>query len=118
MMNNMPHKNNHQETIAYRLTEGGKPEPHALMEEFGINLRTTQRDLSERFAFLELEKKNGVYKQAGLDTSHARRPGRCAQAPVVMVVDLRDGFSSVASNANAITSKPAKASVKSGVMRP
>jgi predicted DNA-binding transcriptional regulator YafY len=67
-MANMPHKPNHQDTIAYRLTEilrrlneGEKLEPHALVEEFGVNLRTIQRDLNERFAFLELEKKDGVY---------------------------------------------------------
>ena len=67
-MINMPHKPKHQDTIAYRLTEilrrlneGEKLEPHALVEEFGVNLRTIQRDLNERFAFLELEKKDGVY---------------------------------------------------------
>lgn len=64
----MPRKPNHQETIAYRLTEilrrlneGEKLDPHALVEEFGVNLRTIQRDLNERFAFLELDKKDGVY---------------------------------------------------------
>ncbi len=64
----MPKKLAHQETIAYRLTEilrrlneGEKLDPHALVEEFGVNLRTIQRDLNERFAFLELGKKDGVY---------------------------------------------------------
>lgn len=64
----MPRKPNHPETIAYRLTEilrrlneGEKLDPHALVEEFGVNLRTIQRDLNERFAFLELDKKDGVY---------------------------------------------------------
>ncbi|MBH1957912.1 MAG: HTH domain-containing protein, partial [Burkholderiales bacterium] len=64
----MPSKPKLQETIAYRLTEilrrlneGEKLDPHALAEEFGVNLRTIQRDLNERFAFLELEKKEGVY---------------------------------------------------------
>ena len=64
----MPRKSIYQETIAYRLTEilrrlneGEKLDPHALVEEFGVNLRTIQRDLNERFAFLELEKKDGVY---------------------------------------------------------
>ena len=56
------------DTIAFRLTEilrrlneGKKLDPHALVTEFGVNLRTIQRDLNERFAFLELEKKDGVY---------------------------------------------------------
>ncbi len=64
----MPSKPSHQETIAYRLTEilrrlneGDKLDPHALLEEFGVNLRTIQRDLNERFAFLDLEKKDGLY---------------------------------------------------------
>ena len=64
----MPRKSKLQETIAYRLTEilrrlneGEKLDPHALVEEFGVNLRTIQRDLNERFAFLDLEKKEGVY---------------------------------------------------------
>lgn len=64
----MRKKSEHNETIAYRLTEilrrlneGQKLDPHALVEEFGVNLRTIQRDLNERFAFLDLEKKEGLY---------------------------------------------------------
>lgn len=64
----MSRKSNNKETIAYRLTEilrrlndGDKLNPHALVEEFGVDLRTIQRDLNQRFAFLGLEKKNGVY---------------------------------------------------------
>lgn len=61
-----------QETIAYRLSEllrrlneGQKLDPHALTQEFGVNLRTVQRDLNERLAFLELEKHNGHYRISG-----------------------------------------------------
>ena len=64
----MPSKPTHPETIACRLTEilrrlneGEKLDPQALAEEFGVNQRTIQRDLNERFAFLDLEKKDGVY---------------------------------------------------------
>ena len=62
-----------QETIAYRLSEllrrlneGQKLDPHALTQEFGVNLRTIQRDLNERLAFLELEKSTtGITGSAG-----------------------------------------------------
>lgn len=61
-----------QETIAYRLSEllrrlneGQKLDPHALAQEFGVNLRTIQRDLNERLAFLGLDKHNGHYKISG-----------------------------------------------------
>ena len=54
--------------IAYRLTEilrrlneGEKIDPQTLADDFKANLRTIQRDLNERFAFLELEKKDGRY---------------------------------------------------------
>ena len=54
--------------IAYRLTEilrrlneGEKIDPQTLANDFKVNLRTIQRDLNERFAFLELEKKDGRY---------------------------------------------------------
>lgn len=64
----MPSQSKLQETIAYRLTEilrrlneGEKLDPQALVEEFGVTQRTIQRDLNDRFAFLELEKKDGVY---------------------------------------------------------
>ncbi|MGV8805814.1 MAG: helix-turn-helix transcriptional regulator [Polaromonas sp.] len=64
----MSRKPNDTETLAYRLTEilrrlneGVKLDPHALADEFGVNLRTIQRDLNERFAFLDLDKKDGLY---------------------------------------------------------
>jgi predicted DNA-binding transcriptional regulator YafY len=64
----MPRPTNPDETIAFRLTEilrrlneGEKLDPHALAQYFGVTLRTIQRDLNERFAFLELEKKEGLY---------------------------------------------------------
>lgn len=64
----MPKPNDPNETIAFRLTEilrrlneGEKLDPHALAQSFGVTLRTIQRDLNERFAFLDLEKKEGLY---------------------------------------------------------
>lgn len=47
--------------ILRRLNEGERIDPKALVSEFGVNLRTVQRDLNERFGFLELEKKDGLY---------------------------------------------------------
>ena len=56
------------DTLVYRLAQmlvklnqGEKLEPAALAEEFGVNLRTVQRDLNERFAYLPLEKTDGRY---------------------------------------------------------
>ena len=47
--------------ILKKLNQGEKLDPKALAEEFNVNLRAIQRDLNERFAFLPLEKANGVY---------------------------------------------------------
>ena len=44
-----------------KLNQGEKLDPVALAEEFGVNLRTIQRDLNERFAYLPLQKTNGNY---------------------------------------------------------
>lgn len=59
--------NNH-DTLVYRLAQmlvklnqGEKLDPHTLAEEFGVNLRTIQRDLNERFAYLPLQKTDGRY---------------------------------------------------------
>ncbi len=63
----MPIRADH-DTLAYRLTQilvrlnqGDKLEPHALAQEFNVSLRTIQRDLSDRFAYLPLEKSDGNY---------------------------------------------------------
>lgn len=55
-------------TVAFRLTsllrrlnEGKKLHPEALAEEFSVSLRTIQRDLNEKLAFLELENKDGYF---------------------------------------------------------
>jgi predicted DNA-binding transcriptional regulator YafY len=57
------------DTLVYRLAQmlvklnqGERLDPPALAEEFGVNLRTIQRDLSERFAYLPLEKIEGRYR--------------------------------------------------------
>lgn len=56
------------DTLVYRLSmmlvklnQGEKLDPQNLADEFGVNLRTVQRDLNERFAYLPLQKTNGCY---------------------------------------------------------
>lgn len=56
------------DTLVYRLAQmlvklnqGEKLNPQALAEEFGVNLRTIQRDLNVRFAYLPLQKTDGYY---------------------------------------------------------
>jgi predicted DNA-binding transcriptional regulator YafY len=44
-----------------KLNQGEKLDPHELADEFGVTLRTIQRDLNERFVYLPLEKINGRY---------------------------------------------------------
>ena len=60
--------NRNHDTLVFRLAQmlvklnqGEKLNPHELAEEFGVNLRTIQRDLNSRFAYLPLEKTNGSY---------------------------------------------------------
>lgn len=60
-------KDNH-DTLVYRLAQmlvklnqGEKLDPRSLAEEFGVNLRTVQRDLNVRFAYLPLQKSDGFY---------------------------------------------------------
>ena len=47
--------------ILVKLNQGGKLNPQALADEFGVNLRTIQRDLNVRFAYLPLQKTDGYY---------------------------------------------------------
>lgn len=56
------------DTLVYRLAQmlvklnqGEKLDPLALADEFGVNLRTIQRDLNARFAYLPLQKVDGRY---------------------------------------------------------
>lgn len=58
----------HHDTLVYRLSQmlvklnqGECLDPKSLADEFGVNLRTVQRDLNERFAYLPLLKKEGRY---------------------------------------------------------
>lgn len=58
----------HHDTLVYRLAQmlvklnqGEKLDPQALASEFGVNLRTIQRDLNERFAYLPLLRSDGRY---------------------------------------------------------
>jgi predicted DNA-binding transcriptional regulator YafY len=47
--------------ILVKLNQGEKLDPQALADEFGVNLRTVQRDLNVRFAYLPLQKSDGRY---------------------------------------------------------
>ena len=47
-----------------KLNQGEGLDPKRLAEEFGVNLRTIQRDLNERFGYLPLEKVGGVYRMS------------------------------------------------------
>ena len=42
--------------ILVKLNQGEKLDPLTLADEFGVNLRTIQRDLNVRFAYLPLQK--------------------------------------------------------------
>lgn len=48
--------------ILVKLNQGEKLDPQELAAEFGVNLRTIQRDLNVRFAYLPLEKIEGHYR--------------------------------------------------------
>lgn len=47
--------------ILVKLNQGEKLNPLALADEFGVNLRTIQRDLNLRFAYLPMQKTDGRY---------------------------------------------------------
>lgn len=61
-------KEKSQDTLVYRLSSiliklnhGEKLDPQSLADEYGVNLRTIQRDLNERFAYLPLQRKGKLY---------------------------------------------------------
>jgi predicted DNA-binding transcriptional regulator YafY len=45
-----------------KLNQGESLDPRALAQEFGVNVRTIQRDINERFGYLPLEKIEGTYR--------------------------------------------------------
>ena len=45
-----------------KLNQGESLDPRALAQEFGVNVRTIQRDINERFGYLPLEKIDGTYR--------------------------------------------------------
>lgn len=47
--------------ILVKLNQGEKLNPQDMADEFGVNLRTIQRDLNVRFAYLPLQKSEGRY---------------------------------------------------------
>ena len=48
--------------ILIKLNQGESLDPTALANEFGVNLRTIQRDLNVRFAYLPILKNGGRYR--------------------------------------------------------
>jgi len=48
--------------ILIKLNQGEGLYPNSLADEFGVSLRTIQRDLNVRFAYLPLQKENGRYR--------------------------------------------------------
>lgn len=62
-------KQKNHDTLVYRLAQiliklnqGEKLNPKTLANEFGVSMRTIQRDLNVRFAYLPLEKNNEYYQ--------------------------------------------------------
>jgi len=60
--------NGNHDTLVYRLSgilmklnQGERLDAYSLADEFGVSLRTIQRDLNVRFAYLPLQKENGRY---------------------------------------------------------
>lgn len=47
--------------MLFKLNQGERLDPQALADEFGVNLRTIQRDLNERLSYLPLQKSDGRY---------------------------------------------------------
>ncbi|OIQ78914.1 hypothetical protein GALL_393660 [mine drainage metagenome] len=47
--------------ILAKLNQGQKLDPQELADEFNVTLRSIQRDLNDRFAFLSLQKVDGRY---------------------------------------------------------
>ena len=45
-----------------KLNQGESLDPRALAQQFGVNVRTIQRDINERFGYLPLEKIDGSYR--------------------------------------------------------
>lgn len=70
----MNHSAGVHDTLVYRLSQvltklnqGESLDPQSLADEFGVNLRTIQRDLNVRFACLPLVKSGGRYR---MDEAH------------------------------------------------
>ena len=87
--------------ILIKLNQGEKLDPHSLADEFGVNLRTIQRDLNVRMAYLPLQKTNGLYhlEQAFLGKLNFKDIGNFANLagvsglfPSLSVDFLRDIF--------------------------
>lgn len=50
--------------VLVKLNQGESLDPRELAREFGVNVRTIQRDINERFGYLPLEKIDGTYRMA------------------------------------------------------
>ena len=83
--------------ILIKLNNGEKLDPHQLTDEFQVSLRTIQRDLLERFAFLPLNKDNhGLYQlepyYLGKLNSHDIERFACLTGVKALFPVLKDDF--------------------------
>lgn len=98
----MSQSKNHDKTavrltqILIKLNSGEKLDPSQLAEEFTVSLRTIQRDLLERFAFLPLIKENGLFHleayYLGKLNSHDIEHFACLTGVKEMFPVLKDDF--------------------------
>jgi len=87
--------------ILIKLNQGERLDLHSLADEFGVSMRTIQRDINVRFAYLPLQKENGRYhldaaflgKLNNQDIKHfASLAGVCGLFPSLSDDFLRDIF--------------------------
>ena len=95
-------RNTSHDTLAYRLTQiltklnkGQKLDPQALADEFCVNLRTIQRDLNERFAYLPFEKTDGRYS---LDPIYLGKLSLCDVERFAALAGVRGLFPSLSND--------------------
>ena len=78
--------------ILLRLNNGEALEPGDLAQDFGVDVRTIQRDLNERLAFLPIEKDAGRYR---LDPAYLGRMGPKAVERFAALAGVRGLFPSM-----------------------
>jgi hypothetical protein len=63
-----------------KLSQGDALEPRTLAEEFGVNLRTIQRNFNSQFSYLPLQECPQAVGQGGAST--AAQVAECAELPL------------------------------------